>query len=64
MGKFSPSKPSGPSASEIRAQEEARIKADNLKAAQESESKRARLRSRAFNESEEENTNRKQLLGQ
>lgn len=63
MGKFSSKPKSGPSAEEIRAEEEAAIKAENEKALKASEAKRQSLRARAVS-GEEDVVGRKTLLGQ
>lgn len=62
MGLFKPK--AGPSADDIRAEEEARIKAENLEAIQESEKNRSLLRSQAFNSEDEDKITRKKLLGE
>lgn len=55
----------GPSAEEIRTQEEARIKQENLTAIQESESKRSLLRSQALGGGgDDDKITRKKLLGE
>lgn len=58
--------PTGPSASEIRAQEEAKIKEENLARLQEQESSRQKLRA-AVSEDEDEDQgviSRKRLFGE
>ena len=63
MGKFSSKPKAGPSAEEIRKQEEARINAENKKALAASEAKRQSLRARAVS-GDEDVVSRKTLLGQ
>lgn len=61
-----PPLPVGPSAEEIRADEQAKIKAENLKALKEQEEKRQTLRSRllATDEDDDAEIKRKRLFGQ
>lgn len=56
--------PQGPSASEIRAEEEAKIKDENLKRVREQEEKRATLRRKAAFAEEDGTVGRKQLFGE
>ena len=57
--------PQGPSAEEIRAEEEAKIKAENLTALKEQESRRQTLRGRlAVGEEDDAEVRRKRLFGE
>lgn len=57
--------PKGPSAEEIRAEEEAKIKGENLKRIQGQEDNRAKLRRAALaDEDEEDAVSRKRLFGE
>lgn len=63
MGFLKSSTPRGPSASQIRKEEEARIKKENLQALRQQESQRQRLRSNVLDPDDEE-IQRKKLLGE
>lgn len=62
MGKFSSQPSSGPSAEEIRAQEQERASTEAREALDKSEANRLALRSQAFGE-DEEAVSRKTILG-
>lgn len=63
MGFFKSKVKAGPSAAQIRAEEQAKIKAENLQAIQQQESLRQRLRTRTL-APEDEEIERKRLLGE
>ncbi len=68
MGGFNPfskpKTPKGPSASEIRSQEQSRIRKEQLSAQEEIEEKRRARRSRLLEEDEDTELGRKRLLGE
>lgn len=64
MGKFSSKPKSGPSAEEIRKQEQERADLEAREALDKSEANRLKLRSRAFGGEDKEQITRKTLLGQ